>query len=166
MRLFPHAKWLGEFISLGGSTWPRSPCINLPISSTHTFPSAQPSPAWNKYAFFFFFFFFFFRTAPVAYGSSWARDQIRAAAASPHHSSRQCWIPSPLNEARDQTCIARDTSWVCNPLCHNGNCPKQIFYSPDLFSQGLILCKVSPTPWAMLRVETPSASTFLQRRKY
>ena len=27
-----------------------------------------------------------------------------------HHSSRQCWIPDPLTEARDQTLILMDTS--------------------------------------------------------
>jgi len=29
-----------------------------------------------------------------------------------HHSSQQCWILKPLSEARDQTCILLDTSWV------------------------------------------------------
>ena len=31
------------------------------------------------------FFFLLFRAAPAAYGSSWARGQIRAAAAGLHH---------------------------------------------------------------------------------
>ena len=30
-----------------------------------------------------------------------------------HQSSRQCWIPDPLCEARDQTCILMDTSQIC-----------------------------------------------------
>ena len=30
-----------------------------------------------------------------------------------HHSSRPCWIPDPLSEARDQTCILMDTSQIC-----------------------------------------------------
>ena len=30
----------------------------------------------------------------------------------PHHSSWQCWIPSPLSKARDRTQIPMDTSWV------------------------------------------------------
>ena len=29
--------------------------------------------------------------------------------------------PNPLTEARDQTCILTDTSWVLNPLSHSGN---------------------------------------------
>ena len=38
-----------------------------------------------------------------------------------HHSSGQCQIPNPLSEARDWTCTLMDTSWVCNPLSHDGN---------------------------------------------
>ena len=58
----------------------------------------------------------------MAYGSSQARGQIRAAAAygtatvtldlSSRHSSRQCQILNPLSEARDQTHIVMDTSRV------------------------------------------------------
>ena len=29
-----------------------------------------------------------------------------------HHSSRQCWMPNPLSEARGWTYILMDTSWV------------------------------------------------------
>ena len=38
-----------------------------------------------------------------------------------HHSLQQCWILNPLCEARDQTRILMDTSWVWNLLSHNGN---------------------------------------------
>ena len=38
-----------------------------------------------------------------------------------YHSSRQHQILNPLSETRDQTCILMDTSWVLNPLSHNGN---------------------------------------------
>ena len=38
-----------------------------------------------------------------------------------HHSSWRCQILNPLSEARDQTCILMDTSWILNPLSHNGN---------------------------------------------
>ena len=54
-----------------------------------------------------------FKATLVAYGSSQARGQIKAAAADLHYSSWQCQIASPLNEARDQTLILRNTSWIC-----------------------------------------------------
>ena len=54
----------------------------------------------------------FFRAAPAAYGSYQARGQIRATAASLHHSSQQGQILNPLSEARDRTLILVDTSQV------------------------------------------------------
>ena len=36
-------------------------------------------------------------------------------------SSQQCWIPNPLSEARDGTCILMDTSWVSKLMSQNGN---------------------------------------------
>ena len=86
--------------------------------SLSSFPS-QPVflPAFSSKAAPGFFFFFFL----------WPHLQIRATAASPHHStatwdlnhvydlchsSRQHWILNPLNEARDWTCILMDTSWI------------------------------------------------------
>ena len=66
----------------------------------------------------FFFLSFFFLMAPaVAYGHSWARGQIRAAAAAIlpdasricDHATACCWILNPLSEARDQTLILVDT---------------------------------------------------------
>ena len=38
-----------------------------------------------------------------------------------HHSSWQCWILNPVGEAKDQTHILVDTSWVHNPLSYNKN---------------------------------------------
>ena len=67
----------------------------------------------------------FFRATPVAYGGSQARGPMGAAVqvyitatAVPDlshildlpHSLWQCRIFNPLSEARDQTCILRDTS--------------------------------------------------------
>lgn len=37
------------------------------------------------------------------------------------HSSRQPGTLNPLHEARDQTPILMDTSWVLNPVSHSGN---------------------------------------------
>ena len=72
-----------------------------------------------------FFFFFLLKTAPVAYGSSWARGCIRATAmyglrhshsnkgSKPHLQPMPQlggnWILHPLSEAREQTCILMDT---------------------------------------------------------
>ena len=82
-----------------------------------------------------FFLPFLFRAAP-AYGSSQARGQIGAAAEAHttatamqdlsrvgdlHHSSWQCQILNPLNEARDRTHILMDTNQSCNPLSHSRN---------------------------------------------
>ena len=36
------------------------------------------------------------------------------------HSSQQCWILNLLSEARDRTRILMATSWVHNPLSHEG----------------------------------------------
>ena len=51
----------------------------------------------------FVFIFLLFRAAPMAYGASQVKVQIRAAAASLCHSSGQCWIHNLLSEARDRT---------------------------------------------------------------
>ena len=44
-----------------------------------------------------------------------------------HHSLHQCWILNPLREARDQTSILMDTSWVLSLLTHSRNSNLQIF---------------------------------------
>ena len=48
-----------------------------------------------------------YTTATAMWDPSWVCDL--------HHSSWQHWILNPLSEARDQTCILVDTSWV--PYC-------------------------------------------------
>ena len=37
------------------------------------------------------------------------------------HTSQQLMILNPLSRARDQTHLLVDTSWIRNPLSHNGN---------------------------------------------
>ena len=80
-----------------------------------------------------------FRATRAAYGSSQARGQIEAAALSPHQqhtgsgphlrpTSQLTAIPDPLREARDRTCIHKDTSLVGNPLSHNGTCPLYLLH--------------------------------------
>ena len=77
------------------------------------------------------FCFCLLRVAPLVYGSSLAKGEIRAAVvlacatATPtqdlscicnlHQSSQQCQILNPLSEASVWTCVLMDTSWV--PYC-------------------------------------------------
>ena len=43
-----------------------------------------------------------------------------------HHSSQQSWILNSLSEARDQTCILKDTSWI-HFCCATMGTPKRYF---------------------------------------
>ena len=45
-----------------------------------------------------------------------------------HCSSQQCWILNPRNQARDQTPLLMDNSWVLNVLSHHGNSQKFFFF--------------------------------------
>ena len=45
-----------------------------------------------------------------------------------HHSSRQCQIPDPLSEARDQTCILMDASQV-HFHCTTMGTPKKLTFN-------------------------------------
>ena len=48
-----------------------------------------------------------------------------------HCSLLQCQILNLLSEARDQTHIPRETSWVLNLLSHNGNSSSQFLKEAD-----------------------------------
>ena len=93
--------------------------------------------SWVMYmwGFVFVFVFCLFRAARAAHGSSQARGWIRAVAAGLchshshaypsqvydlHHSSWQCQIFNPLNEARALTIIFMDTNRVCYPWAMKG----------------------------------------------
>ena len=104
--------------------------------------------AWLKVIVFFFLFSFFSpKAAPVAYGNSRARGQIRDTAAglclSQSNTRSELWIwPistahgntgyfNTMSEARNWTGILRDVSWVLNMLSHNRNSSKYNFlFSP------------------------------------
>ena len=88
------------------------------------------------YILIFFFVFCLFRAPPLAYGGPRLRVKSElglpayaTATAMPdpshvcdlYHSSQQCWIPSPLSEARDRTHVPMDTHQVCQLLSHNRN---------------------------------------------
>ena len=49
-----------------------------------------------------------------------------------HCSLQQCWILNPLGEARDQTCILIDTSWVLNSLSYSGNSEIYLLHLRDI----------------------------------
>ena len=78
----------------------------------------------------------------MAYGSSQAKDRIKAAAASLYHSLQQHRILNPLIEAKDWTpiLILTDTTWVLNLLTHSG----------DSLIRGLILLWLSFCSWVLL----------------
>ena len=93
-----------------GQAWPPK----APAQATLSCLQAQHCTHWILFLFFGFFCLFvcFFPYAPTAYGSSQTRGQIRATAASLHHSSWPHWILNPLNKARNWTCVLMDISKV------------------------------------------------------
>ena len=87
-------------------------------------------PMNNHVLYFLFYLVFFFghtcsigvKTEPqlLAYTTATATRDL-SCIWDLHHSLRQRWILNPLSEARNQTSILMDTSWVHNPLSHSGN---------------------------------------------
>ena len=98
-----------------------TPPFHYHPTNSHLLPHADIS-------IFLFSMFFCFGVTPGAYGSPQARDQIWAAAAGLYHSSQQHQIPSPLSEARDQTCILMDTSWICFRCTTTGTPTPSFFF--------------------------------------
>ena len=105
--------------------------FSWPLSFLYFPASCISSHICISFFFLFLFFFFFFRAAPAAYGSSWARGRIGAAATGLRQSHRntgsshteglsrslqQC----SLSEVGDQTRILMDTSQVLKLLRQNG----------------------------------------------
>ena len=96
---------------------------NSTLSLVSCFPSSM------LLLFRFFLFPSLFRAAPAAYGSFQARSRTGAVAAGLHHTAaqdlshvwdlhhtqQQCQVLNPLSDARNQTHIVMDTSWV---HCH------------------------------------------------
>ena len=104
-------------------------CLYIPLSV----PSGQVMHCftlnldYNRFLslfFFLYFFFFLFRAAPAAYGSSWARGWIRAAADGHRHSHKH---HGPLSEARDWTRILMETSRVRHCWATMGKTPDNCF---------------------------------------
>ena len=89
----------------------------------------------------------------MVYGGSQARDRIRAVAAdyttatampdlshvcTLHHNSCQQRILNPLSEARDQTCVLRDTSQICFHKAMVGT-PIQLSFDGHLVSFHMLI---------------------------
>ena len=92
----------------------------------------------------FYLFIYLSRASSVASLIIQVRDQIGAASeayttatamsdlshvCNLHSSSQQHQIFNPLSEARGQTCILMDTSWVLNLLNHSGSSQYQLVFN-------------------------------------
>ena len=151
------ARGLGHWVS----EHPLAPGCTVPVNSGFSpfgskcgpWPSSISIP-WDLILFYFILFYSFFflwlhlqhmevprlglqwELYPPAYATATATPDL-SCIGSLHHSSQQRWILCPLREARDQTCILMATSWVPNPLSHNGNF-FLIFFNL-FFSSGILL---------------------------
>ena len=114
----------------------------------------------------FFFFFFFFlvflgphlrhmvvprlgvesELQPPAYTTATAM-QDPSCVCDLHHSSRPRWILNPRSEARDPTNVLTGTTWVPNPLRHNGNSTTYYLNRINFFLSYLINSNLSQSSW-------------------
>ena len=134
----------------------RLQCKNVPISlQSFGFLSNLKNIKWYlRVVFFFFSFYLFLRAVPSAYGSSQARGQIRAPAASLHHSrgntrsKLSSTYAAPRGNTRSLTHWVRPRikpsfswtlCWVPDLLCHNGNSAYSFLLLSFPLAQGLKL---------------------------
>ena len=129
----------GQFLFCHQSHFNRtkSDCsADMPLPPCH-WDGLRPLPSLTLLcdSFWLLLLLFLFRAIPVAQGSSHARGRLGAAIATLYHSrsqarSKPClWLEAhsnagsfnPLSEGRDRTHILMDTSWILNPMRHNGN---------------------------------------------
>ena len=133
----------------------------------------QRSLFFSFLSFFFFFFFFFcflglcllhVEVLGLGVKSELQLLQDLSHVCDLHYSSQQCQILNPLSKAKDWTLILMDTSWVHNPLSHNGNSQQRPFLTSSSIvhfgegagagGRGIWICKISAR--MLLQVEEKS----------
>ena len=120
--------------------WPHCSIWKFPGQGLNLSHSCGNARFFNFYL--FIYFSFFFRAAHTAYGGSQARGRIRAVTACLHYSNKgsnrlcnltnssgQCWILSPLSEARDRTINLTVPSWI-RFRCTTTGTPNTRYFNP------------------------------------
>ena len=92
---------------LNSLCWAGDPNLRLGAAETQPIPFHQA-----VFLLFSLSLFFFFWTIPTAYGGSKVKGQIRAVAASLHHSHSHTRILNPLSKARGRTYVLKDGSQI------------------------------------------------------
>ena len=138
---FVRRAWPYDLLSRGIGSWPRpgqSDHSITPVTMTGSRMTKWP----NTGLIFFSFFFLSFFLGPHLWHKEAPRQAVKSelqlsanTTATPdlsrvceeHHGSWQCRILNPMSEARDQTCILMNTSWVVTTE-PQWELPWQIFY--------------------------------------